>query len=132
MKPLQVFSYAAITYQRKLISCGKAACKCCPHGPYWYAFWWSTGKRKTVSKYLGKVLDDHLQRRADEDQGMGLVLSLDAAAALLGVDPMASTDDAYRAWDHLTRPYRRPGGYSDPRRDLLNRAYNRFLERDRE
>ncbi len=37
------------------VKCGKATCTTCPHGPYWYAYWWEDGKRK--SKYLGKLED---------------------------------------------------------------------------
>lgn len=37
------------------VRCGKAGCTTCPHGPYWYAYWWEDGKRR--SRYLGK-LDD--------------------------------------------------------------------------
>jgi hypothetical protein len=37
------------------VRCGKAACTRCPHGPYWYAYWWEDGRRR--SRYVGK-LDD--------------------------------------------------------------------------
>ena len=37
------------------VRCGKQTCTRCPHGPYWYAYWWEDGKRR--SRYLGK-LDD--------------------------------------------------------------------------
>lgn len=37
------------------VKCGKATCTRCPHGPYWYAYWWEDGKRK--SRYLGKLED---------------------------------------------------------------------------
>jgi len=37
------------------VRCGKANCSRCPHGPYFYAYWWEDGKRRT--RYLGK-LDD--------------------------------------------------------------------------
>ena len=37
------------------VRCGKANCTRCPHGPYWYAYWWEGGKRR--SKYLGKLED---------------------------------------------------------------------------
>ncbi len=38
---------------RRAVKCGKAACTKCPHGPYWYAYWWEEGKRR--SRYLGKL-----------------------------------------------------------------------------
>ena len=37
------------------VRCGKTACRRCPHGPYWYAYWWEGGKRS--SRYLGKLED---------------------------------------------------------------------------
>ena len=37
------------------VKCGKSNCTRCPHGPYWYAYWWEDGKRR--SKYLGKLED---------------------------------------------------------------------------
>ena len=37
------------------VKCGKANCTRCPHGPYWYAYWWEDGRRR--SRYVGK-LDD--------------------------------------------------------------------------
>jgi len=41
--------------RRQNVRCGKAACSRCPHGPYWYAYWWEDGRRR--SKYLGKLED---------------------------------------------------------------------------
>jgi len=38
---------------QRAIKCGKATCTKCPHGPYWYAYWWEDGKRR--SRYLGKL-----------------------------------------------------------------------------
>ena len=32
---------------------GVQACTRCPHGPYWYAYWWEEGKRR--SRYVGKL-----------------------------------------------------------------------------
>lgn len=37
------------------VRCGKASCRRCPHGPYWYAYWWEDGRRR--SRYLGKLED---------------------------------------------------------------------------
>jgi hypothetical protein len=42
------------TYRCELVTCGKANCVCCPHGPYWYAYW-RDGKRMR-KKYIGKQL----------------------------------------------------------------------------
>jgi hypothetical protein len=37
------------------VRCGKPSCSKCPHGPYWYAYWWEDGKRH--SRYVGKLED---------------------------------------------------------------------------
>lgn len=41
--------------RRQKVRCGKENCNRCPHGPYWYAYWWEDGRRR--SRYVGK-LDD--------------------------------------------------------------------------
>ena len=46
-----------ISYRSKDIKCGRESCNSCPHGPYWYAEWTESGKRKT--KYLGKILSNN-------------------------------------------------------------------------
>ena len=42
-----------VKLMQRSVRCGKDACTSCPHGPYWYAYWWEDGKRR--SKYLGKL-----------------------------------------------------------------------------
>ncbi|MCG3207800.1 MAG: hypothetical protein FOGNACKC_01400 [Anaerolineae bacterium] len=42
----------SVSYQLERVKCGKATCRKCPHGPYWYAYF-RRGKR-LVSKYIGK------------------------------------------------------------------------------
>ncbi len=44
-----------VKLRQRAVRCGKPTCTRCPHGPYWYAYWWEHGKRR--SRYLGK-LDD--------------------------------------------------------------------------
>ncbi len=44
-----------VSLRRQLVRCGKASCTRCPHGPYYYAYWWEEGRRR--SRYVGK-LDD--------------------------------------------------------------------------
>lgn len=34
------------------VKCGKAGCRSCPHGPYWYSYWSEGGK--TRKRYHGK------------------------------------------------------------------------------
>jgi hypothetical protein len=44
----------AVTYRLESVRCGKAGCKSCPHGPYWYAYY-REGK-KLRSRYIGRDL----------------------------------------------------------------------------
>lgn len=44
---------ASVTYQAECVKCGKPKCSKW-HGPYWYAYWSSGGK--TRSLYIGKLL----------------------------------------------------------------------------
>ncbi len=46
---------AKVSLRRQLVRCGKESCRTCPHGPYYYAYWWEEGRRR--SRYVGK-LDD--------------------------------------------------------------------------
>ena len=45
------------TYQQEYVHCGKPGCHCATgagHGPYWYAYAWSTARRRRVKTYCGK------------------------------------------------------------------------------
>lgn len=44
-----------VKLRQRAVRCGKDSCTRCPHGPYWYAYWWEDGKRR--SRYLGKLED---------------------------------------------------------------------------
>lgn len=46
----------SIRLRERAVRCGKAECRSCPHGPYWYAFWTEDGRRR--SKYIGRLLDE--------------------------------------------------------------------------
>jgi hypothetical protein len=46
----------AVTYRREMVRCGKTACRSCPHGPYWYAYWREDGRVR--SRYIGRRLPD--------------------------------------------------------------------------
>ena len=68
---LETVHVEGITYQRKLINCGKERCRkgCAAgrpsHGPYWYAISWNDKLSKTVAHYVGKELprvDEFLDR----------------------------------------------------------------------
>ena len=43
---------AHITYRLEPVRCGKAGCRTCPHGPYWYAYWRENSRLR--SRYIGK------------------------------------------------------------------------------
>lgn len=48
----------SVTYQRELVTCGKAKCGKL-HGPYWYAYWRTTQgelfeSARVVKRYIGK------------------------------------------------------------------------------
>ncbi|MGH2687640.1 MAG: hypothetical protein ACRDKW_02365 [Actinomycetota bacterium] len=49
-------SAGAVTYRQELVRCGKAGCRSCPHGPYWYAYWREDGRVR--SRYIGRRLPD--------------------------------------------------------------------------
>ncbi len=55
---IKSFSIASVTYQLKKVFCGKPGCTRCAlgigHGPYWYSY--RKENKKTISKYIGKVL----------------------------------------------------------------------------
>ena len=54
-----------VTYRQQFTRCGKQRCRKCKegsgHGPYWYAYWSENGR--TVSKYIGAVLPEQLQKK---------------------------------------------------------------------
>jgi hypothetical protein len=43
-----------LTYRQEEVRCGKATCRSCPHGPYWYAYWKEDGR--TRKRYIGRHL----------------------------------------------------------------------------
>lgn len=57
-----------VKLRSQMVRCGKAGCRTCPHGPYWYAYWTENGKRR--SRYVGKLEPEEsvnpLVGRADE------------------------------------------------------------------
>jgi len=57
---LQAMHIEGVTYQLKLVSCGKLHCRkgCASgrpsHGPYWYRATWNPKTKKTTWRYHGK------------------------------------------------------------------------------
>jgi len=91
-----------VCYRQEFIRCGREGCKSCPHGPYWYAYWWDKGR--TRKKYVGKKLNEEQQKYVDDHrpgtlrlrQNVGLVddqadvpelLTVDRAWQLIGLKP---------------------------------------------
>lgn len=79
-----------IHYRQEFVKCGRN-CKKCPHGPYWYAYWWDAAKLRKA--YVGKKLPDQVQAAHDhnhpvKDNGPALIfMSSDRAWELLGMKP---------------------------------------------
>jgi hypothetical protein len=44
----------SLSYRQEHVRCGKAGCRTCPHGPYWYAYWKEEGR--TRKRYVGRHL----------------------------------------------------------------------------
>lgn len=53
----------AVRYRQRSVSCGKAACGGCPHGPYWYAHWTEEGRKRT--QYIGSELPASVRRKLE-------------------------------------------------------------------
>jgi len=57
---VQTMHVEGITYQRRMVDCGKARCRkgCASgraaHGPYWYAVVWNPKTGKSRTEYVGK------------------------------------------------------------------------------
>jgi len=45
-----------MVFECEKVKCGRANCRSCPHGPYWYLY--STRKGKLTKTYLGKELPE--------------------------------------------------------------------------
>lgn len=45
-------TYEGWTLELEYIRCGKAQCKSCPHGPYWYGY--RSAQGRTSKRYYGK------------------------------------------------------------------------------
>lgn len=51
----------SVTYRLEAVRCGKANCKSCPHGPYWYAYFREGNKLR--SRYIGPELPADVKRK---------------------------------------------------------------------
>jgi len=94
-------------FRREYVKCGKAGCKKCPHGPYWYQFWREGAKVK--KKYIGKELPtgaDPEQPKAGPDpldqifERRGATVEL--ACQILGCSKTASLELMQKQYRKLT------------------------------
>ena len=96
-----------MSFQAKYIRCGKATCRSCPHGPYWYRYW-REGK-KTRCEYVGKV-----DPRKDADKGEEETCRLDEifdrrkataklAFEILGLPAQVNEQAAKKAYRDLSK-----------------------------
>lgn len=58
----------SITYQFERVYCGKENCHCCPHGPYWYAYYRVSGR--VISKYIGKKFKSYVTHPSDKESSV--------------------------------------------------------------
>jgi tetratricopeptide (TPR) repeat protein len=111
-----------ITYRQQYTRCGKERCRKCRegtgHGPYWYAYW--SEKGRTVSKYIGITLPEHIEmelsRQHSDEQGVQRSSAMPHTAIptlrvyLLGqfrVEHWQSSSNEWRAVDSRTWHRRR-------------------------
>jgi tetratricopeptide (TPR) repeat protein len=63
-----------VTYRQQYTRCGKQRCRKCRegagHGPYWYAYW--SEKGRTVSKYIGTHLPEHVATSSNDKNGLAI------------------------------------------------------------
>ena len=53
----------AVRYRQRTVTCGKATCTGCPHGPYWYAHWTEDGRKR--SQYIGSELPTAVRHKIE-------------------------------------------------------------------
>jgi hypothetical protein len=70
----------AETFVQEKVKCGKAHCRSCPHGPYWYAYR-REGKR-IKKRYVGKERPANVEPSAPP--GVDRFAYLDAQIAVIG------------------------------------------------
>ena len=104
------------------VKCGKKGCKSCPHGPYWYAYWWADGK--THKRYVGKdtTRDFAQERRLDEIHDRRKA-SYAVACEILGLRENCTKEEcnqAFRAQSKIHHPDR---GGTQSAMSRINAAY---------
>lgn len=115
----------AETYRSEYVKCGKAGCRKCPHGPYWYAYW-REGSR-TRKRYIGKVDP----RKGEDSHPHDDIFSrskanLALACEILGIGGFASPDQAKLAFRRLSRECHPDRGGDERAMSRINAAYSYF------
>jgi hypothetical protein len=80
------------------IRCGKRACRSCPHGPYWYAFWWDADRQRMRSGYVGKFLPREETREQEREQRREGHVEVGDPFDFLGITRSTTRDEATRAY----------------------------------
>lgn len=117
------FSFGGVTYRQQLIKCGKPACRKCPHGPYWYAVWWSKGRWRT--QYVGKELPERIKVPGEEPKRppQPKPLSRQAARNILGITSADNYQSGLKKWHKLRKEAEALGEEGRQAVVALNRAW---------
>lgn len=80
------------SYRLEWVRCGKSACRSCPHGPYWYGYYWNGAAVR--KRYFGRK-----DPRSTQDPIN--VNTLVGAQAVLGLNGGWSLEDLKKAYRGL-------------------------------
>lgn len=107
------------------VKCGKAGCRRCPHGPYWYAYFREDGKMR--KRYLGKT---DPRKGAVPDPWDAIFsrskASLTLACEILGITLGASEKAAKEAYRTLSLLHHPDRGGEAKKMSQLNAAWEYF------
>jgi len=96
-----------VSFQCEYVRCGKATCKRCPHGPYWYQYWREDGW--TRKRYHGKNKPEGCRWPWEEERQAHpwdaifnrRTATRGLALTILGLTADASTADVKKAYKAL-------------------------------
>lgn len=119
------------TYRFEYVRCGKAGCRGCPHGPYWYRYQHRGGKMR--KEYVGKVRPDQAGPEPTDRRGrpwdwFDEILSpggrtLDSAFHCLGLPVGAPEKDCRSAFRRLSLEHHPDRGGDERAMKGLNAAW---------
>jgi hypothetical protein len=97
----------ASTFRQEYIRCGKANCRRCPHGPYWYEYWHQGGKLR--KKYHGKQRPEAAPEVTQDTTAIARLdaifsrrlATMEIACEILHVKPGASRSEIMRLYKAL-------------------------------